>query len=272
MGVKALFSKRKEQVDRKLNAVLPKENAQPKKLHKAMRYSVFSGGKRIRPILAVESCLCCGGTVTDALIPACAIELVHTFSLIHDDLPSMDNDNYRRGKLTCHKKFDEATAVLAGDSLLCLAFGILGKGTNSKSQISIIKELAYSIGSLGMAGGQAIDIEYEGKKKSPQIVKYINLHKTAFLIKASLKIGAIAAKADPRNLSAMSTYGMSIGEMFQLIDDVLDNGQSVTVLGKEGAIKKARALTTKANKSLSLFGKKSAGLKAISDYLLKRKI
>jgi geranylgeranyl diphosphate synthase type II len=152
-------------IDKELTALLPEKSAAPKKLHAAMRYSVFSGGKRIRPILAIESCLCCGGSISGVLRAACAIELVHTFSLIHDDLPAMDDDDYRRGKPTCHKKFGEATAILAGDALLSLALEIMASGRNPGAEIKLIKELTSSIGSLGMAGGQCVDIEYEGKKK-----------------------------------------------------------------------------------------------------------
>lgn len=272
MTIKGLLKKRKILIDKKLDEILPKEDIAPRKLHKAMRYSVFSGGKRIRPILAIEGCLACGGNISDVINAACAIELVHTFSLIHDDLPSMDNDDYRRGKLTCHKKFDEATAILAGDSLLSLAFEILTKGQSPKIEIKLIKELAGSIGSLGMAGGQAIDIEYEGKKKNLKILNYINLYKTGALIKAALKIGALASGANYKKINVMEKFGRYTGEAFQIIDDILDNGDSIKVLGKKAAVKKSGSLTKTAKNSLKDFGNSAQTLKAIADYLVDRRL
>lgn len=270
MNIARLLQNHKRLIDKKLDEILPKENMPPARLHKAMRYSVFSGGKRIRPILAIESCLCCGGAVKDVMEPACAIELVHTFSLIHDDLPSMDDDNYRRGKPTCHKKFDEATAILTGDSLLALAMEIAARGKNPENEIAAIRELAGSIGSLGMAGGQSIDIEYEGRKKDLKILNYINLYKTAAFIRASLKIGAIVAGARTGRIEAMAKFGGLIGEAFQIIDDILDNGDSVVIFGKEGAYKRAQLLTKTANERLKAFGKDADTLKTIAGYLLDR--
>ncbi|NQU73545.1 MAG: polyprenyl synthetase family protein [Candidatus Omnitrophica bacterium] len=270
--ISKILKARKIVVDKALNEILPKQVAAPKKLHKAMRYSVFSGGKRIRPILAIESCFCCGGKIRDVLRAACAIELVHTFSLIHDDLPSMDDDDYRRGKWTCHKKFDEATAILAGDGLLSLAFETLTTGGDSGIKVKLIRELTASTGSMGMIGGQCVDIEYDGRKKLPSILNYINLRKTGALIKAALKIGAIAAGADSKKIKTMGEFGKSIGGAFQIIDDILDNGDSVRGFGKEGAYKKARFLTEKAKDSLSIFSGKAGNLRAIADYLVERKI
>ena len=203
---------------------------------------------------------------------ACAIELVHTFSLIHDDLPSMDDDDYRRGKQTCHKKFGEATAILAGDSLLSSAFGVLARDKDPKVEIELIKELANAIGSVGMAGGQQIDIEYAGKRKDPKTLDYINIHKTAVFIKAALKMGAQAAGTDPKKINKMERFGILIGEAFQIVDDILDNSDSVITLGREGARKKAELLTKKAKDILNGFGKKADTLKGISNYLVERKL
>lgn len=272
MGIRQLLEKRKNLIDRELGEILPKIDAPPKRLHQAMRYSVFSGGKRIRPAFVIESCLCCGGKIKDCLEAACAIELVHTFSLVHDDLPAMDDDDYRRGKLTCHKKFDEPTAILAGDALLALAFETLSKEKRLKIAIELVKELSGSIGSLGIAGGQCTDIEYGGKEKNSKILGYINTHKTGELIKASVKMGAIASGAGAKKVKQIGEFGMAIGEAFQIIDDILDNGDSVATLGKNGAVKKARLLTKSANNSLKGFKESADILRKISDYLIERKI
>jgi len=271
MNLIKLLQERRDLIDKALNRILPKESAKPGKLHKAMRYSVFSGGKRIRPVLVIESCLCCGGAVNDAIDAACAIELVHTFSLIHDDLPGMDDDNYRRGKLACHRKFDEATAILAGDALLTLAFEVLARGRAPGAEIKLIRELAASIGSLGIAGGQYVDIEYTGRKKDAKILNYINEHKTGMLIKASLKMGALASGAASGRVKALETFGRYTGEAFQIVDDILDGGDSVKVFGKKDALNKARLLTSKANAALDIFKDKADELKTISDYLIKRR-
>ncbi len=272
MDIEGLLKNRKTIIDKRLDEILPAEKTYPVKLHKAMRYSVFSGGKRIRPILAIESCLCCGGEITDVIDAACAIELVHTFSLIHDDLPAMDDDDYRRGKLTCHKRFDEATAILAGDALLSLAFEVLAEGKKPATDMKSIKELGRSIGSLGMAGGQAVDIDYESKAKDLKTLNYINQHKTGALISASMKMGALAAGAPPEKVKAMSRFGTLIGEVFQLVDDILDNGGYVSMLGKKTAQKKVSLLTRRANKALSRFNGSADTLKSMADYLAARKI
>lgn len=272
MDIRKLFQTRKALIDERLGALLPKATATPRRLHGAMRYSVFSGGKRIRPILAIEGCLACGGAATDCLDAACAIELVHTFSLIHDDLPSMDNDDYRRGKLTCHKKFDEATAVLAGDSLLAMAFEILANEKRSDIAARLSRELAGSIGSRGMAGGQSADIEYEDRPKSPKTLRYINFYKTAIFIRAALKMGAIAADSAPEKIKALGQFGGLIGEAFQIIDDVLDSDGSVRTLGAPQALKKAKFLTAKAKGSLDCLAAKADTLRAIADCLIERKL
>lgn len=271
MDISRLLGKRKVLIDKKLDNILPNENTAPKKLHKAMRYSVFSGGKRIRPILAIESCLCCGGKINDAIHAACAIELAHTFSLIHDDLPSMDNDNYRRGKLTCHKKYGEATAILAGDALLALAFEALADGRRTGIAVRLIKEFASSLGSLGIAGGQCVDIEYENRKKDLKVLNYINSHKTGAFIKTAVKMGAMAAGASAKKIKKMEGFGTAIGEAFQIVDDILDSGDSVRVLGKIAAINKTRFLTKKAKGSLNDFGVSAGILRGIADYLIERK-
>lgn len=279
MDIRKLLHERKLLIDKKLNEILPGESIPPKKLHKAIRYSVFSGGKRIRPILAIEGCLCCGGKIADCIDAARAIELVHTFSLVHDDLPGMDNDDYRRGKLACHKKFDEATAILAGDALIALAFEIIARGKRPAVETGLIREFARSIGSLGIAGGQCMDIERgsppdgkAGKKKDEKILNYINSKKTGEFIKVSLKMGAISSGADYKKIRQLEKFGGYIGEAFQIIDDILDNGDSVRVLGRNAAIKRAGLLTGKAKVALKVFKGKADTLKKIADYLAERKL
>ncbi|MDD5449640.1 MAG: polyprenyl synthetase family protein [Candidatus Omnitrophica bacterium] len=272
MKIIKLLQDRKILIDSELEKVLPKGNIEPKKLHRAMRYSVFSGGKRIRPILAIESCLCCGGAAGDAINAACALELAHSFSLVHDDLPSMDNDAYRRGKPACHKKYGEADAILAGDALIVLAFEALVNGAKPPVAVKMLREFSAALGSLGMAGGQSVDIEYEGRKKGARILNYINSHKTGALIKAAVKIGALASGARPHKIKKMEEFGAAVGEAFQIVDDIIDNGDSVAVFGRAASIDKARMLTRKANKSLAGFGSASRVLSEIADYLIERKI
>ncbi len=270
-SVDELLALRKEQVDWRLNALLPGSSVVPAKLHRAMRYSVFSGGKRIRPLLAIESALCCGGSVVGALDAACALELVHAFSLIHDDLPAMDDDDMRRGKKTCHKEFDEATAILAGDALLSRAFEVLARERENAVGIKLIRELGAAIGSRGMAGGQALDIEYEKKPKTAALLRYINRYKTGALIRASLRMGAITATAAPARVDALGEFGVLIGEVFQIVDDIMDAGTAGA--GKDGtaALRKARALTTRAKQCLAPFRKKADTLRMIADHLVERK-
>jgi geranylgeranyl diphosphate synthase type II len=272
MKIGSFCEKRRALIDKALDKVLPRETQIPRGLHKAMRYSVFSGGKRIRPILAIEACLCCGGRITDAINAACAIELVHTFSLIHDDLPAMDDDDYRRGKPACHKKFGEATAILAGDALLTLAFEVLAPGKRPSVEARIIKEFARSIGSLGIAGGQYVDIEGAAKQKNARAIEYINKQKTAALIAASLKMGAMAAGADSKMTGRLGAFGRHIGEAFQIVDDVLDNEGLALVLGRAGAVKRARLLTKKAKETIRPFKNKARALNSIADYLAERRL
>lgn len=235
-------------------------------LGKAMRYSVFSGGKRIRPILTIESSRACGGNIKDALPAACAIELVHTYSLIHDDLPAMDNDDKRRGKPTCHKVFGEANAILAGDALLTLAFNIIASNSKPATGMKIIKELSGAIGAHGMVAGQALDLEGQGSRGKGQEkakAKKIDLLKTAKLFSAAAKIGALAAGAGANEIKAMGQFGLYLGLSFQVMDDFID-GESADNI-------EAKKLTEKANKELEIFSHSARKLKKIADYLLKRK-
>ncbi|MBI5144342.1 MAG: polyprenyl synthetase family protein, partial [Candidatus Omnitrophica bacterium] len=198
MNIKYYLKNLKDRIDKSLDEYLPSEKAYPKAIHWAMRYSVFSGGKRMRPILAIESCKVCKGRLKDVLPAACAIELIHTYSLIHDDLPAMDDDDYRRGRPTSHKVFGEANAILAGDALLALAFNIIAKEANGRRGLEVIRELSEAIGTRGMVGGQIVDLEFKNKKLDKKTLNYINRFKTSRLFEASTKIGAIAAQSSKK--------------------------------------------------------------------------
>jgi len=269
--LKEYIADRISAVDRGLDRYLPGEDIIPHEIHRAMRYSVFSGGKRIRPILAIAACEACGGRRVDAVPAACAIEIVHAYSLIHDDLPSMDNDDLRRGKPSCHKKFGEGIAILAGDGLLTLAFEILSTQRNGIIASTIVKELALAIGTLGMIGGQVIDLENKGKDVDLPTLEYMNAHKTGSLIAASLKIGAITARTTKRKVKAIWRYGEFLGLAFQVVDDILDKEGYAKLLGAAEARREATLFIEKAKDSLYPLGKRAQVLKALADYILERK-
>ena len=270
MKIGAYLKSRQKMVDAALDFCLPGENEYPRDIHRAMRYSVFSGGKRVRPVLVLASCEACGGDVKKAMAAACAAEIVHTYSLIHDDLPAMDDDDYRRGKLTCHKKFGEGVAVLAGDALLTYAFDLLSRGKDPAVSASIIGTLAEAIGSNGMIGGKVVDIMNQVDPDLPTLT-YINAHKTGALIAASCKIGALAAKAPRKKIDALKRYGEYIGFTFQVVDDILDKEGFALALGVEGARKEAARLITKAHKELEIFKRRSKPLGDLADFILNRK-
>ena len=229
-------------VNLELEALLPPADERPAKLHEAMRYSVFAGGKRLRPILCITSCEACGGTAEQAMRAACALELLHTYTLIHDDLPAMDDDTLRRGRPTCHIAFDEATAILAGDALLTLAFEVLTDIPNIGSSLAL--ELARAAGSRGVIGGQMEDIDAEGKTPDVSLVEYIHRNKTAALIRAACVMGGICAGADIQTLEKLARYGQNAGLAFQLADDLLDESSTVEKLGKDIGSDKARGKMT----------------------------
>ena len=200
-----------------------------------MRHSVFAGGKRIRPLLCIASAETVAGTVSGIESAACAVELIHTYSLIHDDLPALDNDDYRRGKPTCHKAFGEATAILAGDALLTLAFQVLSEmnGIGPERKVHITQELSWAAGTVGgMIGGQVADLEAEGKTVEEEQLHYIHRSKTGALIRSSVRLGAIYAGASEDEYEALSRYGEQIGVAFQIVDDVLDVVSTSQTLGK----------------------------------------
>ncbi len=223
------LSQRAGRINDRLDELLPGPEERPDSVHRAMRYSVFAGGKRIRPILTLAAAEMVDGQEKDALDPACALEMIHTYSLIHDDLPCMDDDDIRRGKPTLHKAFTEGIAVLAGDALHALAFEILA----STAPAELVEEVAVAIGSRGMIGGQTVDLESEGKELMPEEIEFIHRHKTGRLITTALRAGAICGRADKPSLDAVTRYGRCIGLAFQIIDDILDVEGNAEILGKQ---------------------------------------
>lgn len=273
MNLEKYWQVKKIIIDKALDKYLPKSNGPQRLIYQAMRYSVFSGGKRIRPILAIAAYETAGGKGNDILSLACALELIHTYSLVHDDLPAMDNDDYRRGFLTCHKKFDEATAILCGDALLTLSFELLA-GSKLKSKAEIIKEIAQAIGAEGMIGGQMADIRsgnFKNKKVGLKMLKYINSAKTAQLIKASVVSGAMAAGASKKQLGLLENFAEDIGLVFQMVDDILDNDGYALVLGREKTKEKATVLILKAKTNLKIFRCQAERLNQLADFILERK-
>jgi geranylgeranyl diphosphate synthase type II len=292
MKLPAFFEEDRLSVDAVIERMLPAESAQPSSIHTAMRYSVFAGGKRIRPILCIETARIFTADVAAAHYPACAIEFIHTYSLIHDDLPALDNDDLRRGKPTCHKKFGEAIAILAGDALLTLAFESIGvTPVAAERRVAILTEVATSAGSVnGMVGGQAADIEAEGKRIEPPMLEYIHRSKTAALIRASITAGALCAGAGPDEVARLRRFGETIGWAFQVTDDILDVEESSAALGKtagkdiaqekatypavyglERSHAIANDLATKAIAELAPFGERASRLREIAEFLVLRR-
>lgn len=292
VDIKSLIAETAAKVEARLDALLPAADVPPATIHKAMRYSVFAGGKRIRPLLCLEAAKACGGSEEAALNAACALEVLHTYTLIHDDLPCMDNDDLRRGRPTNHKVFGEGIAVLAGDALLTEAFAILARvpGNERYDAADYVTELAYRTGSLHLVGGQVLDLEGEGRKLSLDELRAIHNGKTAALIMASVRLGGMAAGCTAEQLDALTDYGHDLGLAFQIIDDILDvtstpemMGKSIgkdareqkatypALLGMEAARAEARALTASARAALEVFSeRRRETLLAINDYLLKR--
>lgn len=290
--IKELIRETVQKVEQRLDSLLPGEDIPPTTIHKAMRYSVFAGGKRIRPLLCLEAAKACGGSEDAALNAACALEVLHTYTLIHDDLPCMDDDDLRRGRPTNHKVFGEGIAVLAGDALLTEAFAILARvPENERYGVSdYVAELAYRTGSLHLVGGQVLDLEGEGRALSLDELRAIHNGKTTALIMAAVRLGGMAAGCTAEQLDALTEYGRGLGLAFQIIDDILDITSSPEVLGKsigkdarvqkatypavvgmEQAREEARALTASARAALDVFSdKRRENLLAINDYLLKR--
>src|ERR1700736_458885 len=279
-------------VDAELDRLVPPETAVPETIHRAMRYSLFAGGKRIRPILCLEAARAVGCVADGVVSAACSLELIHTYSLIHDDLPSLDNDDYRRGKLTNHKVFGEAMAILAGDALLTLAFQVLAQlDTLPERKAALVAELATAAGTVGgMVGGQVADLEGEGKPPEAALLETIHRAKTGALLRASLRLGAIYAGATEPQYHALSCYGEHIGLAFQIVDDILDVEESSEALGKTAGKDAAQqkitfpavyGLTTsrrmageecaRAHQVLEPFGERAGRLHELADLIVHRK-
>jgi geranylgeranyl diphosphate synthase, type II len=287
----AYIAARSEAVNRALNRFLPKTSTRPATLHQAMRYSLFAGGKRLRPVLCLAAAEACGGSIEPALPLACAVECIHTYSLIHDDLPAMDNDDYRRGKLTNHKVFGEGIAILAGDALLTHSFEIaaLCRSWPRYSHQDIILELTHAAGSLQLIAGQVADLEGEGQQLSAAQLKYIHERKTSALLETCVRLGGMSANCSDVQLKGLTAFGYNVGLAFQIIDDILDVTQTSEQLGKtagkDAAAKKAtypaivgldqshriaERLTRRAFDALRVFRGRATALEALAVHLLKR--
>ncbi len=291
MSLKEYLSERCQMVDAALDRFIPSVEQRPATIHKAMRHSVFAGGKRLRPILSLAAAEACGGSLEDAMPAACAVESLHTYSLIHDDLPSMDNDDFRRGVPTCHKVFGDGIAILAGDALQALAFELVAQtpATSRYDAASLVRELALTAGSLHLVGGQVADLEGEGKRLPLEDLRYIHESKTAALLTTSLKLGAMSANAAPEYLAAVQRFGMCTGLAFQIIDDILDVTQTSEKLGKsagkdlasekstypalmglDASREEAKRLTQEAMDAIDCFGSGGDRLRELAHYLLSR--
>ncbi len=246
MKLPTFFEDDRREVEAALEQLLPPESTPPPSIHRAIRYSVFAGGKRIRPILCLEAARIFDARPQAAVAVACALEFIHTYSLIHDDLPALDNDDLRRGKPTCHKKFGEATAILAGDALLTLAFETLATApVEPARRVGLIREVAASAGTRdGMVGGQVADLEAEGHEVTPAMLEYIHRSKTAALIRASVVAGTLCGGAGEGDLARLRRFGESIGWAFQVVDDILDVEESSAALGKTAGKDQAQRKAT----------------------------
>ncbi len=234
MTLREYLAVQQKAVDAELDRLVPPEKTPPATIHKAMRYSLFAGGKRIRPVLCLEAARTLSDDCEGAIAAACALEMIHTYSLIHDDLPALDNDDYRRGKLTNHKMFGEAVAILAGDALLTIAFEVLTRlDAPDARKVRMMAELSSSAGTVGgMIGGQVADLEGEGKPPNAELLESIHRAKTGALLRASLRLGALYAGAGDEPYRALSCYGEHVGLAFQIVDDILDVEESSQALGK----------------------------------------
>jgi len=292
MNLPEYLAQQRNLVDTELDRLVPPETAAPETIHRAMRYSLFAGGKRIRPILCMEAAYAVSDSAAGVAACSCALELIHTYSLIHDDLPALDNDDYRRGKLTNHKVFGDAMAILAGDALLTLAFQVLAQLDLPDCRKSgLIAELATASGTVGgMIGGQVADLEGEGKPPNAALLESIHRAKTGALLRASLRLGAIFAGASAEQYAALSCYGEHVGLAFQIVDDILDVEESSAALGKtagkdaaqqkitfpavyglETSHRMAAAECDRAHQVLAPFAGRAARLHELADLIVHRK-
>lgn len=289
--LKTYLTDRAAFVDAALDRLIPAADTSPATIHRAMRHSIFAGGKRLRPILCLAAAEACGGSREAAAFAACAVECLHTYSLIHDDLPSMDNDDFRRGVPTCHKVYGEGVAILAGDALQALAFELLVKTpvTVRYGAGDLVAELARTAGSLHLVGGQVADLEGEGQKLPLEALRFIHENKTAALLTTSLVLGGMSADAQPEELQALRAFGMATGLAFQILDDILDVTQTSEKLGKsagkdlasekstypaliglDASRAEAQRLTQSAHDALTVFGVRGTRLRELAEHLLAR--
>ncbi|HEY1182853.1 MAG TPA: farnesyl diphosphate synthase [Bryobacteraceae bacterium] len=292
MNLRDYLAVQQHLVDAELDRLTPPETTPPETIHRAMRYSLFAGGKRIRPVLCLEAARTVAGDMEGAVTAACSLELIHTYSLIHDDLPALDDDDYRRGKLTNHKVFGDAMAILAGDALLTLAFQVLAElPAPADRKARLMAELATASGTVGgMIGGQVADLEGEGKPPDAALLESIHRAKTGALLRASLRMGAIYAGASDAQYAALSCYGEHIGLAFQIVDDILDVEETSEALGKtagkdaaqhkitfpavyglEASRTMAEAECAHAHRVLEPFGDRAARLDELADLIVRRK-
>jgi len=291
MTLDAYTAAERKRVDQALDQVVPPESENPSTIHRAMRYSVFAGGKRLRPLLAIAAAAAVSDSCPGIEIAACPLELIHTYSLIHDDLPALDNDDLRRGRPTCHKVFGDAMAILAGDALLTLAFEVLAElEIGADRRIALVRELAVASGTAGgMIGGQVNDLEGEGQPATADLLESIHRAKTGALLRASVRMGAIYAGANAAQLDSLTRFGEHIGLAFQIIDDVLDVEQPSEKLGKTAGkdaqqqkitfpavygIEQSRTMAEQerlqAHRALEPFGARGDRLREIADYIVRR--
>jgi len=292
MPLPDFFEADRAEVEAALDSLLPAETAPPAVIHQAMRYSVFAGGKRVRPILCLEAARIFTNLPRGVLPVACAFEFIHTYSLIHDDLPALDNDDLRRGRPTCHKQFGEAMAILAGDALLTRAFEVLARAAlPAERRAELVGEIAAAAGTVdGMVGGQVADLEAGGKPIDPAMLEYIHRSKTAALIRAAVVAGAIAGGAGTADVERLRRFGENIGLAFQVVDDILDVEESSATLGKtagkdesqkkatypalyglEKSRETARTLVERAHAELAPFGERGRRLRELADFLVQRR-
>jgi geranylgeranyl diphosphate synthase, type II len=280
-------------IDVALDRFLPPDTQRPQTLHKAMRYSVFAGGKRLRPVLVIAGAEAVGGTAEQVMPTACALEMIHTYSLVHDDLPAMDNDDFRRGVPTNHKVFGEAIAILAGDALLTLAFRLVADNARTAAPgavQAVVADVADAAGHAGMVAGQVEDLEAEGRQVGADTLDYIHVHKTGALIRTSLRVGAMLCDATAEQVRALSVAGANLGLAFQIVDDILDVVASSAELGKtagkdqiqqkatfpaihglEASRARARSLIEEAEQALTAFGPGAEPIRALGRFILERK-
>lgn len=292
MTLPSFFEADRALIDKALDEILPREDARPSSIHRAMRYSVFAGGKRLRPILCLEAARMFGTDLAAATQAGCAVEFIHTYSLIHDDLPALDNDDLRRGKPTSHKMFGEAIAILAGDALLTLAFQTLANApVEAGRRVRMIAEVGAGAGTVdGMVGGQVADLEAERKPPDAAALEYIHRSKTAALIRSSIVAGAIAGGAHDEDVERLRRFGENIGWAFQVVDDILDVEESSAALGKTAGkdqaqqkatypalygLEKSRAIATdleaKAMRALDCYGDRATPLRELGTFLVARR-